>query len=111
VVIISAFQAEDASSILAICSKKRKTPYIGRISTVEREPGSQRIATFTESNHAPGCYVGDPALLCTAPGDGEQTIGKKLDHVNAHGGLDSFLIWSIGEVVIISACHAEVLGA
>jgi len=57
--------------------KKRTDPYIGRISTVEREPGSQRIATFTESNHDPGCYVGDPALSCTATGDGEQTIEKK----------------------------------
>ena len=53
-------------------------PYIGRISTVERELGSHRIATFTESNHAPSCHVGDPALLALASGDGEQTIGYFL---------------------------------
>ena len=39
--------------------------YIGRISTVERELGSHRIATFTESANAPSCYVMDPALWCT----------------------------------------------
>ena len=53
-------------------------PYIGRISTVERELGSHRIATFTESVNASSCYVGDPALLCTASGDEEQTIGYFL---------------------------------
>ena len=64
---------------------KWKTANIGRISTVEREPGSQRIATLTESYHAPGSDVGDPALLCTAPGNGEQTVDKYFDHINAYG--------------------------
>ena len=59
--------------------EKTKTRlYIGRISTVERELGSQRIATFIESNHDPSCYVGDTALPCTAPVDEEQTIGQNL---------------------------------
>jgi hypothetical protein len=67
--------------------EKTKTRlYIGRISTVEKELGSQRIATFTESNHDPSCYVGDPALLCTASGGVEQTPYHKLDRVNSLGG-------------------------
>ena len=71
--------------------EKTKTRlYIGRISTVERKPGSQRIATFIESNHDPGCYVGDPALLCTAPGDEEQTIGKNLTMLMRMEGLGFF---------------------
>lgn len=65
---------------------QKTRPYIGRISTVERELGSQRIATFTESNHDPSCYVGDPALLCTATGGVEQTPYHKLDRVNSLGG-------------------------
>ena len=74
-------------SPLAPPSGDQKTrPYIGRISTVERELGSQRIATFIESNHDPSCYVGDPALLCTASGGVEQTPYHKLDRVDSLGG-------------------------
>ena len=69
---------------------QKTKPHIGRISTVEREPGSQRIATFIESNHDPGCYVGDPALLCSAPGDEEQTIGKNLTMLMRMEGLGFF---------------------
>lgn len=52
------------SSNLFSCSKQNKS-YIGRVSTVERDFGSHRIATFTESNHAPKCHVMVPALRCT----------------------------------------------
>ena len=69
---------------------QKTKPHIGRISTVEREPGSQRIATFIESNHDPGCYVGDTALSCTAPVDEEQTIGQNLTMLMRMEGL-SFL--------------------
>ncbi len=67
------FAEQDEGSNPSI-STNGKLANIGRISTVEREPGSQRIATLTESYHDPGSYVGDPALLCTASGDGEPTI-------------------------------------
>jgi hypothetical protein len=107
-------------------------PYIGRISTVERDSGSHRIATFTESNHAPECYVGDPALLCTASGDGEQTIGCFLTMLtrmegpsflfcdnSSNGRASSFQVGgcrfesylslngSLVELVTISHCHCE----
>ena len=66
--------------------KTKTRPYIGRISTVEKELGFLRIATCFGSNHDPSCYVGDPALLCTASGGVEQTPYHKLDRVNSLGG-------------------------
>lgn len=61
------------SSSLFFRSKQNKSN-IGWISTIERELGSHRIATFTESTNAPSCHVGDPALCGHASGNGEQTI-------------------------------------
>ena len=76
----------DSPHLLDPFGDQKTRLYIGRISTVERELGSQRIATFTESKHDPSCYVGDPALLCTATGGVEQTPYHKLDRVNSLGG-------------------------
>lgn len=73
----------------------RKYVYIGRISTVESEPGSQRIATFNESNHVPGCDVGDPAPLCTVPGERNKTR-LNLDRVNARGNVQTSFLWLSG---------------
>ena len=80
----------DSPHLLDPFGDQKTRPYIGRISTVERELGSQRIATFIESNHDPSCYVGDPALLCTATGGVEQTPYYKLDRVDSLGGSGFF---------------------
>ncbi|CAB4154580.1 hypothetical protein UFOVP1307_111 [uncultured Caudovirales phage] len=66
-------KARVVSSSLTACSNgTNRSP----ISADERNLGSHRIATFTESSNAPRYSVQDPALLCMATGDGEQTISK-----------------------------------
>ena len=72
-VITSDFQSEDLGSIPGTCSNK---PYRSPNSADERNLGSHRIATFTESLNVPRYSVMDPALMCTSTGDGEQTIDQ-----------------------------------
>ena len=70
----SGFGPLNRSSNLWGKTKKQNKSNIGWISTIERELGSHRIATFTESTNAPSCHVGDPALCGHTSGNGEQTI-------------------------------------
>ena len=83
-VITRHFQCWDLGSIPGTCSKWNNRR---RISVVERNLGSHRIATFTESWNAPRYSVQIPALMCTSTGYGEQTISKNRRNVSFFNGL------------------------
>ena len=64
-------------------------PYRSPNSADERNLGSHRIATFTESLNVPRYSVMDPALMCTSTGDGEQTI----DQIQTRGEHGRFIFF------------------
>ena len=67
--------------------------YRSPISADERNLGSHRIATFTESLNAPRYSVMDPALRGHVTGDGEQTIGQI--HTRGEHGRFVFLLMGL----------------
>lgn len=105
-VITSDFQSEDLGSIPGTCSNR---PYRRRFSFVERNLGSHRIATFTESLNVPRYSVMDPALMCTSTGDGEQTINQ-IQTRGEHGRF-IFLNGSLVKLAITPDLQSGVTGS
>ena len=94
-VITPHFQCGDECSIH---STRTKWNNRRRISAVERNLGSHKIATFTGSWNAPRYSVQIPALMCTSTGYGEQTISKNRRNV-------SFLFGKEIPISLLSKTH------